>query len=184
MCAWPKSRQMPTSAASRSSSTKCTSEPARDSSLGITSTRDAHAERRGQPLQLLDAAPRARRGCCRPAPGCCVRGRPRCTTSTLNGNPPRDVQRVLGFGDRLRARVGVGARERQRRAPAAADEALGDRRVNAVQLEPGLRQPLLQVGDRRRVVIVEVRARREQLDRVEPVRRDLQQVLAARAAAP
>src|SRR5439155_1595491 len=38
MCAWPKSRQMPTPRPSRSSSTKCTSDPARDSSFGITST--------------------------------------------------------------------------------------------------------------------------------------------------
>ena len=52
-----------------------------------------------------------------------------------------------------------------------------------MQLEPRVREPLLQVGDRRRVVIVEVRPRREQLDRLEPVRRDLEQMVAAQPLA-
>ena len=51
--------------------------------------------------------------------------------------------------------------------------------MNAVQLETGVREPLLQVGDGRRVVVVEVRACREELERFESVRGDLQQVFAA-----
>ena len=97
----------------------------------------------------------------------------------LGGNPARHVQRALGFSHGVRARVRVGARQRQRRAPPAAEEAVGDRRVNAVQLETRVREPLLQVRHRRRVVVIEVRARREQLERFESVRGDLQQMFAA-----
>ena len=44
-----------------------------------------------------------------------------------------------------------------------------------------LLQPLAQLGNRRRVVVVEVAARGEHLDRLEPVRRNLRQVIAAQA---
>ncbi len=50
------------------------------------------------------------------------------------------------------------------------------------QLEAGFGQPLLQIGDRRRVVVVEMRPGREHLDQLEAVRRDLQQVIAATGA--
>ena len=148
------------------------------------SPRPRRARRAARPAA---AAPRCcaapRRGCCPPGAGvlrprhaqvhhehartgcaarCAARARPR----------PRACARA----------VGVGARERQRRAPAAAVEALADRRVHACSVEPGLGEPLLQVGDGRRVVVVEVRPRGEQLDRVEAVRGDLEQVLAASAA--
>jgi len=46
-----------------------------------------------------------------------------------------------------------------------------------VQLEARLRQPLLEVGDRRWVVIVEVRPRREELDRLEPEAAHLQEMV-------
>src|SRR5207245_4050394 len=68
--------------------------------------------------------------------------------------------------------------KRQRAAPTAADEALCYRRVNRVQFEPGAGQPFLQVRDRRRVVIIEMASRREELDRLESMRRDVEQVLA------
>ena len=48
-----------------------------------------------------------------------------------------------------------------------------------MQLETRLRQPLLQIGDGRRIVIIEVRPRREDLDGLETVRRDLGQVVPA-----
>ena len=86
-------------------------------------------------------------------------------------NPPRDVQRALRFLHRARPPVPIRACQRERRAPAAADEALGDRRVDPVQIETRLRQPLLQVGDCGRIVIVEVRPRGEELDGLEAVSR-------------
>jgi hypothetical protein len=51
--------------------------------------------------------------------------------------------------------------------------------VNAVELEACLRQPRLKVSHGGGVVVVEVRARGEQLDRFEAVHRDLQQMLPA-----
>ena len=121
---------------SSTSSTKCTSEPARDSSFGITSTRQPHAERLGQLLQLLDAAARPVAAVARP-PWASQRGTPRCATSTLKRDAPRDLQRALGFGDRAAlARRGSRWRSDQRRPPAAGREALADRRVHAVQLRP------------------------------------------------
>ena len=50
-----------------------------------------------------------------------------------------------------------------------------------LQLEARVGEPLLQIRDRRRVVVVEVRPRREDLDALEAVRRDLEQVIAAQA---
>ena len=85
----------------------------------------------------------------------------------LERNPPRDVQRALGFADRLRARVAVGARQRQRRAPPSRRKTFADRRVDAVQLGPSLGEPLLQISDGGRAVIVEMRPRGEYLDRLE-----------------
>ena len=145
--------------------------------------RELHAERLGQPLQLLDAPPRARRGCCRPATAAACAADRGATTSTLNGIRRAICSARSASASACARAVGVGAGQRQRRAPAPAGEALGDRRVHAVQLEAGFGEPLLQVGDRRRVVVVEVRPRREQLDALEPVRRDLEQVLAAQPLA-
>ena len=50
-----------------------------------------------------------RRAAARPsgAVGACVRGRPDVCHQYLHGNPARDVQRVLGFGHRLGACLGV-----------------------------------------------------------------------------
>ena len=95
-----------------SSSTKCTSEPARDSSFGITSTASAHAQRLGEPLQLLDAAARRvaavvrRRRLLR-------RGHAQMHDEHLERNPPRDVQRALASSPtRLRARAASALRQR------------------------------------------------------------------------
>jgi hypothetical protein len=41
-----------------------------------------------------------------------------------------------------------------------------------VQRQPGLRQPLLEVGDARRIVVVDVRSRRAQFDGLESRRGD------------
>src|SRR5439155_9699873 len=86
------------------------------------------------------------------------------------------------FAETVRARVGIGARQRKHRsplAPLAADQALCNRRVNAVQHHAGFREPLLQVGDGGRVVIVEMRPGREDFDRLESVRCDVEEMLAA-----
>ena len=49
--------------------------------------------------------------------------------------------------------------------------------MDAVQFEPGLSQPLLQVGHSRRVVEIKVCLGCEHFDRFEPVRADFKQVL-------
>ncbi len=50
--------------------------------------------------------------------------------------------------------------------------------MDAVQLEPRFREPLLQIRDRRGIVVVEVRPRCEHFDRLEAVRRDLEELIA------
>src|SRR5262249_62337135 len=65
--------------------------------------------------------------------------------------------------------------------PRPAEEPGRGRRVPRAARPPRLGEPLLQVGDRRRVVIVEVRARREDLDHLESVRRDRLEVIAGEA---
>jgi hypothetical protein len=50
--------------------------------------------------------------------------------------------------------------------------------VHAVQHEPGFGEPLLELGNRRGAVIVEMRPRGEELHRFESVRRDLEQMVA------
>ena len=59
----------------------------------------------------------------------------------------------------------------------AGAELLGDRRVHAAQRQAARRQPVGQRVDGGRVAIVEMTARREQLDLLEPVAGDLRQVL-------
>ena len=80
--------------------------------------------------------------------------------------------------DTARARGGVAARQAHRPNPAPLFVAIHDRRVHAMQRQARVGQPLLQIRDGGRIVIIEMRARCEQLDRVEPVRRDLEQVIA------
>ena len=141
--------------------------------------RDLHAERLRQPLQLFDAPARGRARVLHADLGI-PRLRSRhaeMRDEHRNGDAPRDVQRPLGFAHRARTRVRIRARDRERPAPAPAAEAFGNRRVNALQQQARFGQPLLQVGDRRRVVIVEMRPRREHLDQLEAMRRDLQQVI-------
>ncbi len=152
-----RSRGRCRSAVSRPCSTKCTSDPARDSSFGITSTAICTPSGSASSQQFLDAAPRRRAVVAR-ALVRCVRGMPRCTTSTCTGMPPRDVQRASASLT-ARARAAGSALASDSDPPQRPPVKLSaDRRVDAVQLEPGFRQPLLQIRDRRRVVIVEVRA--------------------------
>jgi hypothetical protein len=93
------------------------------------------------------------------------------------------VQREFGLSNGLCPFVGVDARKCQGLAPSAADEALVYGRMDAVQREARLRQPLLQVGYRRLAVIVEVGSRSEKLDRVEAVSRDFEEMLTAQSLA-
>ena len=83
---------------------------------------DPHAERLRGRQELLDAAPR-RRACRRPRRPLCVRGTPRCTTSTDTGIRRAMYSACSASRDRVRPGVGVGAGERQRPAPASAREA-------------------------------------------------------------
>ena len=169
-CAWPISRQMPTSAASTTRSTKCTSEPARDSSFGITSTRDPHAKRFGHGGKFLDAPPGG-------VAAVVGRGRRRPSRHTqvrdehLERNPTRDLQRSLGFPHGPRPGVAVRARQRQRRRPPSRRKTFADRSVHAMQFHAGFGQPLLQVSDGHFAVVVEVGPGCEYLDRTKPKRR-------------
>src|SRR5262249_35247754 len=79
-------------------------------------------------------------------------------------------------GDRAGASVGIGAGQRQHRTPATAGKTLTDRGVYAVQLELRLGEPLLQVGHRCRIAVVELCPRPEQLDPLEPMRANLEEM--------
>ena len=50
--------------------------------------------------------------------------------------------------------------------------------MHARQFQARFAQPLLKIGDRRRILVVQVRPRGDQLDRLKPVRRNFEQVLA------
>ena len=133
---------------------------------------------RGEALELLDAAPRGVAAVFRRRR--LLRSRQaQMSDQHLDRNPARDVERVLGFGHGMCPRVGIDARDRQRSLPAPGDVTLSNRCVDAMQLETRLRQPLLQIGDSRWVVIIEMGARREDLDGLETMRRDLDQVIPA-----
>jgi hypothetical protein len=69
------------------------------------------------------------------------------------------------------------------RTPSSGAETLANRCVDAVQFEASVSQPLLQVGHRRRIVVVEMRAGGEQLDTIESVRANLDQMLASQPLA-
>ena len=88
------------------------------------------------------------------------------------------VQRALGFRQRACSRAPASALASVSGGPSGRREALADRRVNAVELQPAS-GATAQIGHGCRVVIVEVRAGREQLDRFETVRGDFDQVFAA-----
>ena len=62
--------------------------------------------------------------------------------------------------------------------PSAAFVGVRDRRVNAVERQAGLRHPLLKIGDSRRIVIIEMRARCKHFDCFEPIRCDFEQMVA------
>src|SRR5205823_1737204 len=92
----------------------------------------------------------------------------------------RDLQRRtrLAYGGLPLRLIADGAREN--RAPLIAGrQAIRNRRMNAVQREGRVRQPLDEQRDRRRVVVVEMTARREHFDRLEPVRCDGREMIAA-----
>lgn len=99
----------------------------------------------------------------------------------LRRNPPCDVQRALRFLYRPSARGRVGAGDRQRSQQASAVIAPTDRCVDPVELETRFREPLLEIGDRGRTVVVEMRLGREHLDRLKTVRRDLNEMIPAQA---
>ena len=129
--------------------------------------RDRDAER----LRHLRVAPRRssgrRRARSRPA-----RGSPRCTTKTPNGMR-RAICSACSASSTACARVARSALASvsgTSHRPFANPSATGA--CTRVQLEPRLGEPLLQIGDGRRAVIVEVRPRGEQFDALEAVRRD------------
>ena len=94
-------------------------------------------------------------------------------------NAARHLQGTLRFVHRFGARRRIRARDVERWSPAAAGKAFTNRCMHAVQRQASVRQPFLQVRDRRGVPIVKVRPRREHLDPIEAVRGDLEQVLPA-----
>ncbi len=80
---------------------------------------------------------------------------------------PGEADGLFRFLHGQHALLGVAGRVREVGAPDALDQAVGDRRVDAVQREARLAQPLAEPRRGGLVAIVEVRARREQLDAVE-----------------
>ena len=150
--------------------------PARDRSFGMTST----ASRTPSGSAISNSSRRCggrRRGCCRRIP-LCVRGQPRWTTSTFIGMR-RAICSARSTSAMACARafgVGAGDRHGTRRAGRRAGSLTGA--CTLCSSRPRLGEPLLQVGDDRRVVVVEVRPRGEHLDGLEPVRRDLEHVVA------
>ena len=94
-----------------------------------------------------------------------------------DGDPARDVNSALGLLDRVRAGIGVGAGQTQWPDPPAALVRGHHRCMDGVQRQSGRGQPLLQIRHCRGIVVVEMRSRREHLDRLEPMRRDLEQMI-------
>ena len=100
----------------------------------------------------------------------------------LEGDDLRDIQRGLDLVQRRLSRVVVANRSGEGTLRAPVRKHIGDRRVDGMQVEPGLGEPLLQRSNRRRVVIVEVASRREHLDGFKSVRRNLEQMRLSAAA--
>ena len=108
-------------------------------------------------------------------------GTPRWTTKNFAGISPGDAKRRFRLTDGyLPARV-VRTRRRIARALTGGAESIRDRRVDAVQPQARLLQPLRELSDRGPVVVVEMGSRRKQLDRLEAVAGDLGQVLTAQS---
>ena len=87
------------------------------------------------------------------------------------------AQRDDGLVDRAGSRRLVGGGQRVGRPPHAVAQAFGDRRVHRVRAQPAVVQVLAQFGQDLRVVVVDVRAGREDLDGAEPVCRNLHQMV-------
>ncbi len=96
----------------------------------------------------------------------------------IERNPLREFQRPIRFPDGRLAPFPVVHGVRVVRRPLIpAPEEIGDRRMDAVERQPGFREPLLQEVDRRFVPIVEMTPRGKELDRLEAVSRHLRQVV-------
>ncbi len=162
-----------------SSSMKWTIDPARDNSFGMSSSAIFTPSGSAMPDEFLDAVPCG-------GPRVAVRSplRARHTEMRRRARASESAGRCAAPA-RIRRRCTRERRDprsqRERAAPASSGIAVRGRRVNASQLHAGFGEPLLQVRDRRRVVVVEMRAGRIHLDPLESVRRDLQEMLAAQA---
>ena len=176
MNAWPKSRQSPASlefeVLHQPDDALHRRQPVRESPRGRASTPGVSATRVAISSTLRFAASRWLSF----GGGDCASGWPMCTTRCSYGTVAAICSAArVSFTVQARApgvRDGVG----QRGAPDAVDVALDDRGVHGVQRQPGRRQPLAERLDGARVVVVEVRLRREQLDAGEPVGLDGLQV--------
>jgi hypothetical protein len=93
-------------------------------------------------------------------------------------NQPGDLQRGFSLQNRLLAPGGIADGVRVGRRPVITRaEPVRDRRMDAVQRQPGVSQPFPERSDRAFVAVVEVAARREQLDALEPVRSNLREMV-------
>ena len=148
-----------------------------DSAFGITSS--ASARRAGPPAPRCSS--RLRHAASRllsPAAAGSASGTPRCTTRKPTGTRRAMASAALVSCSARSPRPAVARRVGEGRAPAPVDVALRERRVDRVQTQPRSRQPRLERRDGSRVVIVEMRAGRDELDRVEAVGRDLLEMVA------
>ena len=110
-------------------------------------------------------------------PGCCASGTPRWTTRNLKGMIRGDVQRGCHLAQRRlswRRRRASAVEKLRWPRPFANASVIGA--WTECRSRPASASHSFSVSNRRRVVIVEVAARGEHLDRLESVRRNLEQV--------
>ena len=101
----------------------------------------------------------------------------------IERNPLRELQRGIRFPDGRLAPLPIVHSVRVGRRPLVpASEEIRDRRMDAVERQPGFREPLFQEVDRRFVPIVEMTARGEELDGLEAVSSHLRQVVPLQTA--
>ena len=88
-----------------------------------------------------------------------------------------DLERRAGLRQGSAAACFVARRVRERADPSAVSDAIEDWRVQRMELQAGVRQPVRQPADCLFVVVIEMRTCGEQFDRVESVRGNAHEVL-------
>ena len=177
MCAWPTSMQMPTSNPIEVVFDECDERLRRRQRI----RNDLQGQPHAGAVAISCRVSMLRRAASRllsPASGLATSGTPRCTTRWRNGIVAGHRQCRLAFRQRASAALVIGQRVRKCLAPLSVVVTRDHRRVNRVEHQACVLQPLRQRSNGDAVVIVEVRARREHLDALKAVGSDLDQVFA------